>query len=219
MSTTTPHAAVRHTPLSRKKVPDALADVDTVCNVASGCALVQNDPMASQALLALKESLASTQGSLTKRMAAAQALAAAITVLGNDFATLLVTFATYEAAVRVLANGDAAVIREAGLLSRGPKTTPPALEKVSAVHGKPGKRLGDAVLTWPKAPGATGYAIEVNLTPQSPDGPWTALNSGTSRRRTVKASAPGAQLLARVASLGSDGTRSDWSDAILATAR
>jgi hypothetical protein len=180
---------------------------------------VQNDPVASQALLALQNALGSTHGSLTKRMAAAQALAATIKALSNDFATLLVTFSSYEAAVRVLASGDAAVIRDAGLLSREPKTTPPALEKVSAVHSKPGKRLGEAILTWPKAPGATGYAIEVNLTPQNPNAPWTALNTGAGRRRTVKASAPGAQLLARVASLGSDGTQADWSDAILATAR
>src|SRR5262249_37949935 len=75
MSTTTPRATVRHTPLTRKKVPDALAEVDTVCGAGSGCTLVQNDPVASQALLALQKALASTQGSLTKRLAAAQALA------------------------------------------------------------------------------------------------------------------------------------------------
>jgi hypothetical protein len=35
----------------------------------------------------------------------------------------------------------------------------------------------------------------------------------------VKAPAAGAQFLARVAALSSDGTQSDWSDPILATAR
>ena len=48
-------------------------------------------------------------------------------------------------------------------------------------------------------------------------GPWTALTSGTGRRRIVKAQAPGAQLLARVASLGSGGAQADWSDPILVT--
>jgi hypothetical protein len=88
---------------------------------------------------------------------------------------------------------------------------------VAVVHSKPWKHPMEAQLTWPRAPGATGYAIEVNYTPQNPTGPWTALISGTGRRRIVKATAPGAQLLARVAALGSDGAQSDWSDPILVT--
>jgi hypothetical protein len=42
---------------------------------------------------------------------------------------------------------------------------------------------------------------------------------GSGRRRVVKAPTAGAQFLARVAALASDGTQSDWSETILATAR
>jgi hypothetical protein len=81
-----------------------------------------------------------------------------------------------------------------------------------------GKRSTEAILTWPAAPGATGYAIEVNFTPQAPNGTWVALTSGTGRRRIVKAPTPQAQFLARVASLGSGGTQADWSDPVMCTA-
>jgi hypothetical protein len=76
----------------------------------------------------------------------------------------------------------------------------------------------EAIVSWPAAPGATGYAIEVNFTPQAPNAVWTALTSGTGRRRVVKAPAPQAQLLVRVASLGSGGTQAEWSDPAMATA-
>jgi hypothetical protein len=111
------------------------------------------------------------------------------------------------------------VITEAGCLARGPKAGATALGAVTAVRCKPGKRPAEAILSWPAGPGATAYAIEVSFTPDSPTGPWTALRSGAGRRRVVRAPAPGAQLLARVASLGSDGTQSEWSDVILATVR
>ena len=214
-----PQATVRHTPLQHKKVPDALAEVDNVCTAGSGCALVTNDPIANQALLALKTSVTNAQTSLGKRLQAAATLAAAIKTLSNDVATVHVTLLAYESAINVLAKGDAAVIRLAGLLSREPNPPQAALTKVSVVHTKLGKNAGEAIITWPKAPGATGYAIEVNFTPSNASAPWTALNSGTGRRRIVKGPTPGAQFLVRIASLGSDGTQADWSDAILATAR
>ena len=94
-----------------------------------------------------------------------------------------------------------------------------ALEKVSVVHTKPGKHLGEAILSWLPAPGATSYAIEINVKPDDPTAPWQALNSGSGRRRILKSPTPGGQILARVAALDSEGNASDWSDAILATAR
>jgi hypothetical protein len=110
------------------------------------------------------------------------------------------------------------VINKAGLLSRDQKTPAAALGKVTVVHTKPGKHPTEAILSWPAGPGATGYAIEVNFTPQNPTGTWVGLTSGSSRRRVVKGPTPGCQFLARVASLGSDGTQGDWYDAVLATA-
>jgi hypothetical protein len=63
---------------------------------------------------------------------------------------------------------------------RDTKLEPKPLGKVSVLHRKPGKHSAESILSWPAAPGATGgYAIEVNYTPQNPQGPWTALTSGT----------------------------------------
>ena len=84
--------------------------------------------------------------------------------------------------------------------------------------GKPGKHPMEAIVSWPKAPGATGYAIEVNFTPQSAAATWTALNSGSGRRRVITGSAAGAHFMVRVAALASDGMQSAWSAPILATA-
>jgi hypothetical protein len=66
--------------------------------------------------------------------------------------------------------------------------------------------------------GATGYAIELNFTPQNPGGPWFAVTPGSRRKRAVKGPGPGAQFLARIASLGGNGEQAEWSDPILVTA-
>ena len=126
---------------------------------------------------------------------------------------------TYEHAVEAIAHGDAAVITDAGLVSREAGGVSLALDRVAEVHSAPGKLLGETIVTWSKGPGATSYAIEVNYNPHDPASPWVALKSGTKRRRAIKTPAPGAQILVRVASLDGSGTQSDWSDSILATAR
>jgi hypothetical protein len=218
MSSNPKRAIVRHVLLEGQPKAKCLAALATVCSTGAQSAEVQGSPLASQALGGLKSALDTAQGSLTKKQEADQAQKAASKVLLIDYAALGVAARAYEAAVGVIAGGDAGVINKAGLLSREPHSTVPApLGKVAVVRWKPGKHSADAILTWPKGPGATGYAIEVNYTPANPSGPWTALTSGTGRRRVVKAPAPGGQILARVASLGSGGTQSEWSDPILVT--
>jgi len=211
-------ATVRRSLLQGKTVAACLSTLDNTCTAGGASPEVQGSVVTSQALTTLQKAVTSAHTSLTNRQSLAQALLAAIKVLKLDFDAVKVALRTYEAAVGALANGNAGVINRAGLLSRDQKAPPAALAKVASVRTKPGKRTMEAIVTWPAAPGATGYAIEVNVTPQTPTGPWVALTSGTGRRRTIKGPAPGAQFLVKVASLGSDGTQADWSDPILATA-
>lgn len=210
-------AAVRHTPL-RGKPAQCLATLATMCSAGAQCTQVQSSPVALQALAVLKAAVTTAQASLTNKLNLVAALVAAMKANNIDLLALGPAVRSYEAAVGVLADGDASIITKAGCLSRDAKTPASALEKVSVVRTKPGKHSSEAIITWPKAPGATGYAIQVNFTPQTPAGPWTALTSGTGRRRTVKGPTPGAQFLVQVASLGSGGTQAEWSDPILAVA-
>jgi hypothetical protein len=126
----------------------------------------------------------------------------------------------YETAIVSVADGDAVVINKAGLLSRDEAPAAPIpLARVAKVNCELGRNASESKLSWPETPGAASYAVEVNLTPQTPAGPWTALGTVTRRTKVVKAPAPGAQFLARIAAVASDGTPSDWSDTVLATAR
>jgi hypothetical protein len=118
-----------------------------------------------------------------------------------------------------MAGGDPAKITEAGLLVRDAASPRFALETITALEGKPGKREREAILSWPKAKGATSYAVEVSFTPDSLDGLWTALTSCSRHTRVITAPAPGAQILARVAAVDGQGNRSDWSPTILVKAR
>lgn len=213
------HAAVRRGQLRRKTVVQCLPAVEAICNAGAQSPEVQASPAAVASLDVLLEAYLATKTSLANRQALAIALAAAIKTLARDFATLKTALGAYEGVVGALAGGNAAVITKAGLPSRDQVSPAAALGKVSAVYCKPGKNQREAVLTWSAAPGATSYAIEVNLTPDNPSAPWQALNSGSKRRRVIKGPTPGCQILARVAALDSDGTMSDWSDAVLATAR
>lgn len=209
---------VRHTPLTGQPVAKCLSALVTVCETGAQCAEVQGSPIALGALNALKDAVTTAQGSLGKKQSADQAQRAAAKALHLDYQAVAPLLRTYEAAVGALAQGDPAVINRAGLLTREATSTAPSpLGKVASVRSKQGKRSAEGIVTWSKGPGATSYAIEVNYTPQSPAGPWTALLSGTGRRRVVKAQSPGAQILVRIASLGSGGTQSDWSDPILVT--
>jgi hypothetical protein len=212
------HATVRRTLLHVSTIAECLSTLDGVCTTAAQCTEVQGSPLAKPAFDALLKAVTTAHGSLSQREQVFLALQAAIKILQADFRQVRIAARTYEATINALANGDPALIHKAGLQSRDPHPPPAALGKVSVLHSKLGKHSSEAILSWPKAPGATnGYAVEVNYTPQSPQGPWTALTSGNSRRRVVKSPTPSAQMLARVAALGPGETQSEWSDPILVT--
>jgi hypothetical protein len=179
---------------------------------------VQASPIASQALAGLQKAVTTATSALSTKEAAAIAFATSSRTLSSDFRTVRVALQTYETVVAGLAGGNAAIIAHAGLVTRDQKPPAAALTAVLVVHTKKGKATGEAIVSWSAAPGATGYAIEVSFAPQAPNPIWTPLASGTGRRRVVKGPSAGAQFLVRVASLGSDGTQTDWSAPALATA-
>ena len=211
-------ATVQRTVTEAKTEVEGLSLLKTVCEAGKQCPEVQNAPLALQALTGLQSAVTAADASLTAKMNLAASLVAAIKLMYEDYHLVLLAARSYEAAVAGIAKGSAVIINKAGLKARLPVTTTTVLGKVTLLNSKAGKHPAEALLTWRAGPGATGYAIEVNFTPQSPSGPWAALTSGTGRRRTVKGPVPGCQFLARVASLGSDGTQSEWSDPILCTA-
>lgn len=210
-------ATVRHALLQGKKVPACLSTLDNTCSAGAQCPQVQASSAAKQQLVMLQGALATAHTSLTNKQAAALTLQAMTHTLTLDFATVKLALRSYEASISMLAKGDAAIISGAGLLARNTKIIPLPLGKVIVVNSKQGKHPGEAILSWHAAPGARAYVIEVNFTPATPSGPWTALTPGTGRRRVVKAPAPASDFLARIAVLGTGGTQSDWSDPVLAT--
>jgi hypothetical protein len=179
---------------------------------------VQNDPLAKQAIANLQTKVAALHVSLSNRELAAQAPLTAIKALRIGFDDVKEALVSYEKAVTTVADGDGSIINQAGLLSREVKTPPLPLATVVGVTGKRGKQPAQGIVKWPKAAGATSYAVEANFTPATPSGPWTVLSTGTKRSRVVTAPSAGAQLLVRVASVASDGTQGTWSDAVLVTA-
>jgi hypothetical protein len=210
---------VRHTRLAGRSVPAGLAKLVSICGAAAQCQAVQGSPSAQAALADLTAKVATAQADHAAVLAAATAAQAAGKALTIELRAAMRALFFYEAAVQSVAGDDGAVINQAGLLAGDPKPPPAPLEKVAVVRGRPGKHPAEAVVSWPAAGGATSYALEVSFTPAQVDGPFTALASGTARRRVVLAPAPGAQLLARVAAVAGDGTRSEWTSPILVTAR
>ncbi len=210
---------VRHTPITRTKVPACAAILNKICAAGAQCTAVQNDPVSKAALMVLQTKVATLNGSVSNKQLSAQALITATKVMGVDVDAAGESLVMYEAAVRTLAAGDASIITGSGLLARPVKTPPEPLGVVTGVTGKKGKEAAQGIVAWPKTAGATSYALQVNFTPQTAASAYTALGSGTKRTRTVKAPAAGAQFLAQVAAIASDGTVSAWSDAILVTAR
>jgi hypothetical protein len=213
------NTTVRHTPLSKNRAPEGAATLDKVCAAGAQCAQVQGDPLCKQALTVLQGKTTTLHASVSTKEQAAQTLLAAAKVMGIDLADAGEALVNYEGAVRTVAAGDGSIINAAGLLSRPVKTPEAALAVVENVTGKKGKESAQGIVHWPATAGATSYALQVNFTPQTAGSPYTALGSGTRRNRVVKAPAPGAQFLAQVAAIASDGTQSAWSDAILVTAR
>jgi hypothetical protein len=209
---------VRHTPLGKSRFAEGAATCDKIVAAAAQCAPVQSDPLAKQAIANLQTRVAALHVSLANRELAAQALMTAIKATRIGFAEVSEALVSYEKAVATVADGDGSIINQAGLLTRPVKPAPAPLGTVVNVTSKRGKQPAQGIVKWPKAAGATSYAVEVNFTPATPTGPWTVLSTGTKRSRVVTAPSAGAQFLARVAAVASDGTQGPWSDAILVTA-
>jgi hypothetical protein len=222
MSTTTSNpnrAAVRHALIKGTKAEAALPTLVNTCTSGSTCTQVQADPIAKQALATLQGYVTASQASQTSRDKLLTLLSTARKTANADFVNVRTSLAEYELAVNRVAAGNAAIITAAGCLSREEGGLPAQLEAVTTVTTKLGKLPTQGIITWPAAAGATSYAIEVNLTPQNPSGTWTALNSGTSRRRTVTGPSPNSQLLARVAAQDAHGNQAAWSAPVLVTTR
>jgi hypothetical protein len=213
------HSTVKHTPLNVHKASAGLDALQAILVAGASSPDVQNSPLAKQAFTDLQGAVGALGTSLTNKLNLATALMAAVKALKVDFLAAEVAERTYEAAVNSIAKGDAAVITKAGLQARAQKTPPAALGTVKDLRSKPGKEVKQSILTWPEVAGATSYAVQVNFTPGNPTGPYTAIGSGSSRRRVVTAPAQGAQFLAQVAAIASDGTQSAWCEPILATAK
>jgi hypothetical protein len=179
----------------------------------------QDAPIARRALAGLQAALDAARGSVGKKQSLLDELEVVTKGTRSDVETLVSALRAYEAAMNSVAAGSASIIHAAGLQTRSANAPPAALGRVTAVHSKPGKLAGEAIVSWPAAPGASHYAIEVIHDPAAKAGPFTALPSGSNRRRVVKGPAPSSQILARVAAVKSDGTQSEWSMPILVTTR
>jgi hypothetical protein len=212
-------ATVRHTLVKDLKVADGLAILDNVCSTGAQCPQVQSSALAKAALGNLTTATATAHTGLSNRKQIAQALLAAIKTLAVDYGQAKAALVAYEAAVNTVAQGDASIITLAGLLSRDTSVPHATLGTVTGVRSKPGTETKQAIVSWPEVAGATSYALQVSFTPQTAGSAYTALSSGSRRRRVITAPAAGAQFLVQIAALGGDGTQSGWSDAILATAR
>jgi hypothetical protein len=215
-----PHAAVKKTPLNVHKPAAAVQTLQAVVATGTASAAVQGSPIAKQALADLQNGIAPFNTVVTDKTELLNQLNAARKGLTTQFAAVEALVRNYETAVNTLAVGNAQIITGAGLLTRDAKTPAAALSPLMKdLRSTLGEAPKTAVLRWGKVAGATSYAIQVNWTPATPAGTWTALPSGSSRRRTVTAPAQGTQFLAEVAALASDGTQGPWSDPILVTAR
>jgi hypothetical protein len=212
-------ATVRRRLKTGKKPPEFVSAAAAVAAAGAQSPDVAGSPTGVAALAVLQKAVTTADAGVSARQAAMQVLLATSKALKLNTTALQGALSGYESAVVTIAAGNAEIINKAGLLSRDTKAPATALGPVSTVNSKPGKAPTEAILSWPPAPGATSYAIQVNFTPQTASAPWTALGSGSRRTRTVKAPAAGAQFLVQVAALSSDGTQSAWSASILATAR
>jgi hypothetical protein len=215
-----PNAAVKKTPVSVHKAADAVQTLTALVAAGTASAAVQGSPVAKQALTDLQGAITPLGTAVSSKVDIVTQLNAARKGVTTQFSTVEALLRNYETTVNTLAAGNAQIITAAGLLVRDVKTPAAALSPlVKSFRSTLGTAPKTAVLRWEKVAGATNYAIQVNWTPAAPTGPWTALQPGSSRRRIVTAPTQGAQFLAQVAALASDGTQGPWCDPILVTAR
>jgi hypothetical protein len=212
-------AKVRRTKINRSQMPAGLHKLDAVVRAGAESEEVQSSPAARQAHAGLRKAIEVARASVAAKQSLVAELAVAAKAERDDTDALVRATRAYEASVDVLAGGHAAVIHKAGLGARADTPARPSLARVTALRSRPGKYAGEAVLSWPAAAGATHYAIEIAFGPNARKGPFTALPAGTSRRRVVKGPGPGSLVLARVRAVAGDGTRAEWSDALLVTTR
>jgi hypothetical protein len=220
MSNTNPdRTTVRRTLLRGKKLVQAVPILTNVCSAGAQCPEVQASPIAVQALAALQADVNAVALSLTSKLSLVQALMTAIKALNQDYRAAKVSLATYETVVDAIAAGDGTVLNKAGLLSRSERSPRMPLGEISKLRSRLGKEQSESIVAWAAAASADTYALELNFTPTNPGGPWIPGGTTSRRTRVVKAPTPGAQFLARVAPVASDGTQGVWSDPILAVAR
>jgi hypothetical protein len=212
-------STVRRTFLRSHRVADTLLALNNVCIAGAQCAEVQNAPTAKQAYNDLSASTSAALLTQASRSSFLSVLAAACKALPVNLDACAGALRIYESAVNRVSGGRATIIHKAGLPSRDQKIPPSALGVVTDVTQKLGKDPSTAIVNWPKVPRATGYAIQVNPTPGNPAGPWTALGSGSSRRRIVTGPAPESQIMVQIAALRGDGTQSAWSAPVLVSTR
>jgi hypothetical protein len=217
MPNVTKNAKVSRAQISREKEADAIVKAEQICAAGAQSQKVQGSAIVKPALDALQTNVKQGRQFLNQKVQLAQALALATKSFGNSFGKIVSSLATYETSVEDLAGGDAAVIVDAGCTPRDTTSPTSTLGMVTDAAGGLGKMPAQTILTWSKVSGATHYAIEINMTPATPAGPWTALPTGSRRRRVITSPAPGMQMLVRVAAVASDGTQSPWSSPILVT--
>jgi hypothetical protein len=202
------------------KIPACIAAMDTLCTTASGSAAVTSSPTGAAALSGLKDRVAKAQSSLGAFNIARKTLSTARAALVKDYTACRKSAGTFMTCVDEIAVGDAAIITQAGCIGRVEGAVTSALEKVTDFRSKPWRLSAEARLQWPGVLGAANYLVELNVTPQTPAGPWVATGNPSPRLTKVVTSAtPGAQMLARVAAIHRDGTQGEWCDPILITTR
>src|SRR5580692_3864004 len=147
------HCKVRPIVVTPRKAADGIVKLQNVCRSGANCAAVQSAPVAKEALAELSTRVGKAQGALTARLGLATSLAEAIKTLGKDFGAAMSKLRTYEAAVNAFAAGDGSLIGKAGLATREPRASKPALGVVTTVEWTAGKHPGEAILTWPAVSG------------------------------------------------------------------
>lgn len=213
-------SCVKRSMLDGKDVSDALTTLTTTCNAGAASSEVQADSVCNAALADLQAKVTVAKKCLDDKKKADQEADAAGKKLFAAFKLVRTALSTYETSVNGIAKGDASIITKAGCDARPEApASPPSLSRVEQVGYSLGKSAKECVLRWPETAGAAMFAVEVSFDPKNPAAPWTSLGTTTRRTKVVTVPTPGAQFLARIGAMNSDGVQADWSDVILATAR
>ena len=187
-----------------RKATDRLDIINKVVTKGSSCAAVSGSTVASASLAALKTSSGTARTSVVAHGTLVLQTRAAGKKATSDIADVEAKATTYMNAVNDVAQGDPAIIADAGLTARDGQAHVSSAAKVLTIKCEPGKQSKEAICSWPEIAGAGAYALRVNFIPTNPT-KVQDLPSGTSRRRTIVAPTAGAQFLLSVAAIGSEG--------------